>query len=234
VNYFDPRGTEACDPDSTYYYVDGSYFGSLIPSGCGAGGLAGYFPDVGGVLSSAVAAAEAVAAAAEQQAAQPQCSISLYERPFNVAGISTPAVHTYIDATITVAGVTTQEIIDGGAVPGLSWTGLLLNGWINFGPTGHYAADNPSLASNDEIGSPYTGANACQDVQTITSETGTYTAGKLATYNPVPSFWVNGWNSNSFSYTLLNSVGLAFSFGSLPSWTPGWGYAVPGLTSAAP
>jgi hypothetical protein len=51
---------------------------------------------------------------------------------------------------------------------------------------------------------------------------------------PYPNPYLGGWNSNSFACTLLNSVGLAYSYGNLPVRTPGWGYQVPGLTQPQP
>jgi RHS repeat-associated protein len=79
VNSFDPRGTDPCDASSTAFYVDGTYYGSVIPAGCEYGGLAGYFPDIGTVVYSAAAAAVAAAQAAAQAAASaPDCFPSLY------------------------------------------------------------------------------------------------------------------------------------------------------------
>jgi RHS repeat-associated protein len=163
----------------------------------------------------------------------PTCSISLYGRPTPTD--NSPADHTYIDAmTIFANGVTTQEIIDAGPILGLSLTGVVLNGWVTPGSIGFYAADNPALSTNHQIGSAYTGADACQDIQKISAETIQYDKGTLVTYNPVPTLYLGGWNSNSFAFTLLNSIGIAFSFGDLPRWTPGWGYQVPGLRSSLP
>lgn len=92
-----------------------------------------------------------------------------------------------------------------------------LNGWVNSGSVGHYAADNPTLASNQQIGSAYSGSDACEDLKRMIVETTSYdTGGNRVTYNPVPTLYGGGWSSNSFTSTLLNSVGPEFSFGPLP------------------
>jgi hypothetical protein len=86
-------------------------------------------------------------------------------------------------------------------------------------------ASNP--ATNREIGSPYTGANACLDIVDLLEAIANYNDSKQVPYMavPIPSI---SYNSNSFTSTLLNDVGL--SFGS-PGVAPGWGplYSVPGL-----
>jgi len=155
----------------------------------------------------------------------PSCSIALYERPVDIPGTSIPTgyEHTYIDATVTNNGVTTTTIMDGGPVGGKLF-GVAAS-------TGLYPIDNPNQPGNQEIGSPAAGPTACTQIQTMENEVSTYDAGPRVPYNPYPTLYLGGWNSNSFTYTLLNSVGLAFSFGSTPSSAPGWGYQVPGLTS---
>jgi hypothetical protein len=86
-------------------------------------------------------------------------------------------------------------------------------------------ASNP--ATNKEISSPYTGANACLDVLDLLGAIANYNDSKQVRYMAVPIPFVS-YNSNSFTSTLLNDVGL--SFGS-PGFAPGWGplYSVPGL-----
>jgi hypothetical protein len=68
---------------------------------------------------------------------------------------------------------------------------------------------------------------ACSDVQTIELNESNYNnSGALVNYGALAIF---GYNSNSFTYTLLNNVNLSSFFGSTLGWTPGWSQLVPGL-----
>ncbi len=55
-----------------------------------------------------------------------------------------------------------------------------------------------------------------------------YYSGPLVNYAPLPN-GTTTFNSNSFTYTLLNQIGL--SGAAIPGlgWSPGWGRLVPGL-----
>ena len=101
------------------------------------------------------------------------------------------------------------------------------------------ASDRPPIASdpfnpngsNTQIGTSYTGADACSLADTLKS-----TAEKC-NQNPVPYLavpWLPGtYNSNSFTHTLLNDVGLGNYFGGGvfgDYFFPGWTKRVPRLT----
>jgi hypothetical protein len=77
-----------------------------------------------------------------------------------------------------------------------------------------------------------TGADICRDISVLLNAIGSYNSGALAPYKPIPG--KGFYNSNSFTYTLLNDVGLTNPSGSdifpqPPGWNPGWGKIVPGL-----
>jgi len=113
------------------------------------------------------------------------------------------------------------------SLPAPSHPGLGLN-------AGGSDATNPNLRSNIEVGNPYTGSNACSLVSQLESDVSAYNKGTKVTYNFSAIGF--GYNSNSFTYTLDNQVGLLKYFGSplnpfgtpIP-WIPGWGKLVPGL-----
>jgi hypothetical protein len=156
-----------------------------------------------------------------------ECSISLYGRP--VPSNKSPADHTYIDATIDYSdGTESTIIIEGGPIPKGSPLGFLL-GYISTTGVGALPNTNPNSPTNHQIGPTYAGSSACQDISQIENSVASYNGGSLAPYVALPSVLFGGYNSNSFTYSLLNAVGLAFSFGPLPGWTPGWGTLVPGL-----
>ena len=53
-----------------------------------------------------------------------------------------------------------------------------------------------------------------------------YNYGPMVTYNFLA---ILGWNSNSFTFTLLQDTGLLDWFENPPGWNPGWGKPVSGL-----
>jgi hypothetical protein len=152
--------------------------------------------------------------------------VSLYERPVDVPGVSLAADHTYL----YIQDPSGAETVEAG--PSYTGTGLgfgSLVGTVSSPPGNGLGsganATNPSLASNSQVGFAYTGSFACIDAQEIDAIVDGYNNGAI--YNPVPALGP-GYNSNSFTYTLLLDVGLSNYFGA-PGFTPGWGYVVPGL-----
>jgi len=109
---------------------------------------------------------------------------------------------------------------------------------VGGGPgSGTSHASNPALSSNKEIGKPVTGPGACADITAMLDAIANYNAGKLVPYSFNPN-GVTTWNSNSFTYTLLNDVGLLSTFPgfqntgwifNVPIPYPGYGMTVPGL-----
>jgi hypothetical protein len=166
---------------------------------------------------------------------QPQCSISLETRP--VAGaVGSIADRTYIflQGPASLFGITSNlpptETVEGG--PTTAGCCGYLYGFVSNPPGGSNALPGtlPGGPRNAQIGSSYTGSNACSDIQAITVAVSSYnSSGSLAIYNPVPALGP-GYNSNSFTVTLLNDVNLENYFGqTVVPLTPGWGQIVPGL-----
>jgi len=85
--------------------------------------------------------------------------------------------------------------------------------------------DNPT--TNTELGTETGLGEVCVDVVMLLTDVEDYNDGVHASYAPLPNGRTT-FNSNSFTFTLLNSVGLAGVFNT-PFWAPGWGYTVPGL-----
>lgn len=85
---------------------------------------------------------------------------------------------------------------------------------------------NPS-GSNTQVGTSYTGANACSLADSIYNAAMNY--GNNVPYLAVP-YWPGTYNSDSYAGTLLRGVGLGSYFGSGDYWFPGWTKTVPGLT----
>jgi hypothetical protein len=84
----------------------------------------------------------------------------------------------------------------------------------------------PGAPGNTEIGGPYTGAYACEDISTFLNAISHYAASNQVSYLPMPIPGTGTYNSNSFTYTLLSDGGI--SFGS-PGFAPGWNMLVPNL-----
>jgi hypothetical protein len=154
------------------------------------------------------------------------CSVSLYDRPVDVPGVSLVANHTYL-YTQDSSGV---ETVEGGPnYQGLGFGNLVGTVALPGQGLGSGAnVTNPSLPSNKQVGPAYTGSFACTDATEIDAIVAKYNqGGSQVSYNPVPALGP-GYNSNSFTYTLLVDVGLSTYFGS-PTAAPGWGYLIPGF-----
>ena len=162
----------------------------------------------------------------------PQCSISLDERG---AGFKyAPWKHTYIvinapflvqdgyaaNELILQAGLSNNFPIGGTLTSQITTPGIGLG-------SNHNNPSNPGKPGNREIGLPYTGANACLDIGVLLAAIANYDLSKQVPYMAVPIPWYL-YNSNSFTWTLLNDVSLSFGF---PGFAPGWGawFSVPGL-----
>jgi hypothetical protein len=88
---------------------------------------------------------------------------------------------------------------------------------------------NPRAADNHQIGMSYMGPQACDDIRSIVNKVSQYNGGaNRSIYNAVPEIGP-GYNSNSFTYTLLNDISLSTYFGYIGYFAPGWGGLVPGL-----
>ncbi len=170
---------------------------------------------------------------------QPQCSVSLYERPVIVNGM-TVGEHTYVDLTITQSNGTSFNWLCEGGPSNPNGSGTLQGGCVfAANGTATKGTSGPGLPGNVQVGQTYTGPNACDDVSEILGEVTTYNSnGVFAPYNyllsPTSPY---GYNSNSYSFTLLYGVGLAsyfpnhkpYSWFGSPPNASGWGRLVPGL-----
>jgi RHS repeat-associated protein len=152
------------------------------------------------------------------------CSISLYEREAGFKG--SPGDHTYLlindpnDPFVAAQG----NILEGGP----QFPGWKI--WANYGSligldqpvgVGNLPGTNPS--TNVFLGSD-AGSFACAVIPELMSLVQAYDFGPKVTYHPL------GWfNSNSFTYTLLNDIGLSTFFALPINWVPGWGQTVQGL-----
>jgi RHS repeat-associated protein len=157
---------------------------------------------------------------------QPTCSIDLFTRgaPFGAS----PAQHTYIDATVDYDNVDTTIIFEGGPTPQGSPLGFL-TGYISTTGVGSLPGTNPNSPTNHQIGTAYAGANACSDITQLENDVNTFNKGSKVLYNALPGVLLGGYNSNSFTFTLLYDIGLLSYFPSPRLLTPGWGFRVPGL-----
>jgi hypothetical protein len=155
----------------------------------------------------------------------PICSISEYERP--VVG---PFDHTYLYVSDSSADI--SDILEGGPTPhpsfnpfGGNWGDLY--GWIS----GNYVSNRPqgplkgdNTATNQNIATLTGGSAVCFDVLELVANVVAYDSGSQPQYLPWPS---GGYrNSNSFTYTLLDSIEE-----NNPNWAPGgnvpgWGLIV--------
>jgi RHS repeat-associated protein len=169
------------------------------------------------------------------------CSISLWQRPAPTS--NGPGWHTYISVTETYGSSPAVTDFEGGPQGGLLGIGGTLTGTIaapgaglrgiSTGP-GNSDATGPGLQFNYEVGKTYSGSNACADFAKLLSLVTAYNDGSKVTYSFLA---VGGYNSNSFTYTLLTQLGLSSYFGPpggpQPGGAflvlPGWNKTVPGL-----
>jgi RHS repeat-associated protein len=163
-----------------------------------------------------------------QPAPQPECDIELFTRPTPSGG---PAKgwgnHTYI--YITGTDFPDSNIFPGGFMIEAGPVNGKLTG-MESAPgqglaAGKWNASDPMNPSNKEVGTPYTGADACALVGTLLQAVSSYDSGPEQPYA-----FLGTTNSNAFTFTLLSDIGLETYFGHPPGFTPGWGNTVDGLT----
>jgi RHS repeat-associated protein len=245
VNRFDPSGRDDCavifadasQPYNPYSSCSGGYSCPDMASLEGDPDAATFYAQSAAIGCGSYSVSMIPVAAPAQPTIS--CSVSLYERPVIVNGV-TVAEHTYIDLTVQISGVATVNFLCEGGPSNPNGSGTLQGGCVSAvnsiatkGPSG------PGLPGNVQVGNTYTGADACDDVSEILGAVNLYQQnGVFAPYRPIIGpMSPYGYNSNSYSFTLLDDVGLAGYYPSgLPSswfgWppnTPGWGKVVPGL-----
>jgi len=219
INANDPRGL---------YLMNGADESDLWGYGALGDGCAEMDPSTGYFFNCGAGGPISPATSVSKPAPPPPtCSISLYGRP--VPNGSSPADHTYIDATVDYSdGDDVTIIIEGGPTPQGSPFGLLV-GYISTTGVGSLQGTDPNSPTNHQIGKAYTGANACSDITQLENDVNKFKSGPKVFYNALPSLTLGGYNSNSFTSTLLYDVGLLNYYGTLTRWAPGWGFKVPGL-----
>jgi RHS repeat-associated protein len=164
---------------------------------------------------------------------QPTCEINVFTR--GITGTAGIAQHTYLEITETGASDPSGDfdnIIEGVPTNPHNAVKQPKTGWgtlnvVTEATAGAPYVGNTNPATNHELGS-ITGAGTCLEVLTL--------EGAVASYNIAPqvqyALFPNGkttFNSNSTTYTLLNDIGAAATFGAVIGWSPGWGATVPGL-----
>jgi hypothetical protein len=251
VNGTDPHGTcnqmsndDVCGHDFGDP-LDGSYKGGRtglcgwMDLGCIAeAGIPGTRQNCAalGVLDLGGSCGDPLGGPPETTAPPPQvtCSITAYARGVPFGG--SPASHTYIQIIDPATGV--DDILEGGPTNrpkfgnplSKSWGGLqgVISGTVDPTQRNPLPGDNPS--TNQVVGSDVGASSVCDAAMSLLNDVEAYDNGYLSPYAPLPN-GVTTFNSNSFTYTRLNQVGLAGPNGPFqePGWSPGWGQLVPGL-----
>jgi len=196
VNHNDPRGMDEpifCgDDDCPYDPGDGG--GGFDPCDQIINSLLGGTVNCGSPVLPVVPPQE------PQQPQQPTCSIELYSRPAFIN--HNPGKHTYLlvdDPDLTSLGYSSDELmLEGGPSNSLPFGGSLIGFYNPPGQglaAGKSIASDPALPTNHEIGSAYTGANACSDITGMLAEIQSYNQspvpyaalpfGVFGTYNSV-------------------------------------------------
>jgi RHS repeat-associated protein len=152
------------------------------------------------------------------------------------------ANHTYLDVTeVSASGQTLfNDVLEGGpqyphnflAHPKTSWGNLV--GFVepvpppgtSIPPNRYFlGATNPN--TNSAIGTDSGGDAVCAAISTLINAIGDYNSTGGVPYSLVPRG--TSRNSNSFTFTLLNDIGLSSTFSPYVFNSPGWGLLVPGL-----
>ena len=236
VNRNDPRGMDDC-PGEDSCICD--IYGCVDP--CQPIANSAFDPSIGLIPRANYSCGDPGPAPTPNPPPQPQCSISLYERPVYQAvtlpGGGTLNVqvgnHTYLYASDDFndgSGNVTSFLCEGGPA------GSVVNGTLQGGCASGLNAvvskgtSGPTLPENVQVGSSYTGSDACDDLVKLLATVGAYqNTGVFAPYTYYPGKSGVGFNSNSYAYTLVNDLGLTSYFGTPGGLVPGWGLVVPRL-----
>jgi RHS repeat-associated protein len=159
----------------------------------------------------------------------PPCSISLFTRGVPFPG--SPGNHTYVD--VVDPSTNTNSVLEAGPtrhpiLPTGNWGTLQARDEpVVFGQLISLGGTNPAKDRNllTDIG----GWWVCDEVNALVDNVDSYMGGPQVLYAPLPNGKTT-FNSNSFTYTLVNQAGLSgYSPQLALGWTPGWGQLVPGL-----
>jgi RHS repeat-associated protein len=169
----------------------------------------------------------------------PTCSITVFTR--GVPFAASPAQHTYIEVMDSQGqGVDPNgDVLEGGpSSPHAPWKRVPYGNLVALQeavpPPGTTITKGTFLGgtnpyTNSPLGSESgSGGGTCTDVMTLLTAVSDYKSGSGVAYAPVPD-GSSTFNSNSFTYTLLNDIGLSAVFQPFIGWSPGWGQLVPGL-----
>jgi RHS repeat-associated protein len=231
-DYVDPIDPSLCDGDSGFLSCDpggpGFCDASEGPGACDNTCVAadGFTP-----MPGPNCAADGGALPVAAPPVELDCTLKLFRRPAKFKG--DPGQHTYLDLCVDLF----CEIVEGGRdnKKNDATYGDLI-GFINAPGTPGVLGANTHHGSNPghdtQLGS--TQSIPCADIGDINTDVGYYN-GQPARYAFLPN-GTSTFNSNSFTYTLLEALGLQNDFGSLPTnilggipFYPGWGYTLPGL-----
>ena len=155
----------------------------------------------------------------------------LFTRGVPFAG--SPANHTYIQ--IIDPALAIDLVLQGGPSnrhnpithPNAPWGVLVgyMDPVIPGQTVGTLRGTNP--ATNEKLLTD-TGADACSDVLQLRDDVKQYDSGPSVKYASL-SNGTTTFNSNSFTFTLLNQIHLSTLASLVIGWSPGWGQLVPGL-----
>jgi RHS repeat-associated protein len=168
---------------------------------------------------------------AREEPPPPQCTISVFTRGVPFAGSF--ANHTYIEVSDPADGI--DEVLEGGPTnphnplthPSDTWGQMVgyIDPVINRVVTGGLKGADPS--SNRQLLTETGGSDVCDEVMQLQADVQGYNSGSLVNYAPLPN-GTTTFNSNSFTFTLLNQAGLSAALAQATGWSPGWGQLVPG------
>jgi RHS repeat-associated protein len=238
VNRYDPSGNLYCTGylDGDLACTEGAPVGGPTYNGCAADG----FVQTPGPNDCYVWGAGGFWVLDNQHVTPPTCSLEVFRRPAKFKG--DPGQHTYLD--LCVDGTTNCQIVEGGRDN--KKTDATYGDMLGFrsgfrSPPGQVLGFGSLHASNPLQDSQVKSTQPipCDDIEDVDYIVDNYNA------SPVKyAFLPNGastYNSNSFTSTLLNDLGLWGAFGQLPTsllggipFFPGWGQTVPGLHMPQP
>ncbi len=214
VNRNDPTGQDWCDDEDLFCLATDSGGGPF-------GNLSAYFSSLAAQIAAEILAEKAALADTLSQA---DCTIEVFSRPTPSGGPGKgKGNHTYIYIFGTLLPPS-GEMIEGGPIDGK------LTGQIN--PPGQglaagkWNASDPDNSTNHEIGSALDDPGCVMSLELLNA-VNNYNSGPKVAYTFLSGF---SYNSNAFTYTLLEDIGEATYFGHPSGFTPGWDQTVPGLT----
>ena len=202
-----PTGQDWCDDEDLFCLATDSGGGPF-------GNLSAYFSSLAAQIAAEILAEKAALADTLSQA---DCTIEVFSRPTPSGGPGKgKGNHTYIYIFGTLLPPS-GEMIEGGPIDGK------LTGQIN--PPGQglaagkWNASDPDNSTNHEIGSALDEPGCVMSLELLNA-VNNYNSGPKVAYTFLSGF---SYNSNAFTYTLLEDIGEATYFGHPSGFTPGSG-----------